>query len=138
MSLNREQRLAYVLDAVFDLSSKEAATVVGVTPEAYRQRLSRARSLLDNSTVQTCGLASAQAACRCERQLPALSQLQAGGQRKAVGLVALHRTERDEAERIFAAFTRVGDAAALFRAHPACQARFHRPQDRQSTPSPRY
>lgn len=122
MTLNREQRLAVVLDTVFDLPSKEAAAVVGVTPEAYRQRLSRARSLLDRFTGQTCGLTNPQAACHCERQLPALRTLQGGGPRKAIGLVALHRPERDEAERNFAAFTRVSDAAALFRAHPAYQA----------------
>ncbi|MBC7940779.1 MAG: RNA polymerase sigma factor, partial [Chitinophagaceae bacterium] len=72
MALSREQRLAYVVDTVFGLPSKEAAAVLGVTPEAYRQRLSRARQVLDAFTGQTCGLANPQAACRCQRQLPAV------------------------------------------------------------------
>jgi hypothetical protein len=37
-------------------------------------------------------------------------------------VVALHRSELQEAESAFSAFTRVGDAAAVFRAHPAYQA----------------
>jgi RNA polymerase sigma factor (sigma-70 family) len=35
MTLDREQRLIYVLDTVFDLPSKEAAAVVGITPDAH-------------------------------------------------------------------------------------------------------
>ena len=89
MTLTRDQRLAYVLDAF---------------------------------TGQTCGLANPQARCHCERQLPALRHLGAGGQAKAASVVPLHRSEQQEAERAFSAFTRVGDAAALFRAHPAYQA----------------
>ena len=122
MTLTRDQRLAYVLDTVFGLPSQQAAEVVGISPEAYRQRLSRARSLLDAFTGQTCGLANPQARCHCERQLPALRHLRAGGQAKVASVVALHGSELQEAERAFSAFTRVGDAAALFRAHPAYQA----------------
>jgi RNA polymerase sigma factor (sigma-70 family) len=122
MTLNREQRLAYVLDTVFGLPSKDAAAVVGITPDAYRQRLSRARSLLDDFTDKTCGLANPKARCHCEAQLPALRNLRAGGQHKPASLVAIHRSELGAAEQAFAAFTRVGDAAALFRAHPSYQA----------------
>ncbi len=122
MTLTREQRLAYVLDTVFGLPSQQAAEIVGITPEAYRQRLSRTRVLLDAFTGQTCGLANPRAACHCERQLPALRQARAGAKAKAASVVALHRSELQEAERAFSAFTRVGDAAALFRAHPAYQA----------------
>jgi RNA polymerase sigma factor (sigma-70 family) len=121
MTLSREQRLAYVLDTVFDLPSKEAAAVVGITPAAYRQRLSRARSLLDEFAGRTCGLANPQARCQCAAQLPALRQLQASQPRRPTPLLALHRSELAAAEQAFAAFTRVGDAAALFRAHPAYQ-----------------
>lgn len=118
MTLSREQRLAYVLDVIFDLSSTEAAAVVGITPEAHRQRLSRARTALDGFTGKTCGLAHAESACRCERQLPALRAVQAQGRAKTIGLAPLQSVEREEAERSFNAFTRVSDAAALFRAHP--------------------
>ena len=69
-----------------------------------------------------CGLANPQAACRCERQLPAVRHIAAarGSDRSAV--VAIHREEMQEAERHFAAFTRVCDAASVLRGHPAYQA----------------
>ena len=118
MALDREQRLAYVIDTVFDLDSREAAAVVGISPAAYRQRLSRARARLDAFMSRACGLSNPEAACRCERQLPALRHLaQANGvDRSAV--MARHQPEREEAERQFAAFTRLTDAAAILRAHP--------------------
>jgi RNA polymerase sigma factor (sigma-70 family) len=122
MALDREQRLVYVIDTVFALDSKQAAGIVGISADAYRQRLSRARSRLDAFMNGHCGLANPQAACRCERQLPAVRHIAAarGSDRSAV--VAIHREEMQEAEHHFAAFTRVCDAASVLRAHPAYQA----------------
>jgi RNA polymerase sigma factor (sigma-70 family) len=122
MAFDRDQRLIYVLDTLFDLSSQDAAEVVGITPEAYRQRLSRTRVKLDAFMGQTCGLVSAEAACRCEKQLPAVRHLKsvAGAKRSAV--LAIHPAESAQAERLFEAFVRVGNAAAVFRAHPDYQA----------------
>ena len=118
MALDREQRLAYVIDTVFNLDSREAAAVVGISPEAYRQRVSRARRRLDAFMSQSCGLANPDSACQCERQLPAVRHLSKlhGVDRGAV--VALHKPEMEEAERHFVAFTRVADAAAMLRTHP--------------------
>jgi RNA polymerase sigma factor (sigma-70 family) len=121
MTLDREHRLAYVLDTVFALPGKEAAEVAGVTPEAYRQRLSRAHAKLNPFAQATCGLANVDTACRCERQLPATRHLRSTG-RSSLSVIAIHRAERDEAERHFDALVRMSDAAALFRAHPEYQA----------------
>jgi RNA polymerase sigma factor (sigma-70 family) len=118
MTLDREQRLVYLLDTVFDLPSKEAAAVVGITPAAYRQRLSRARARLQGFMERTCGLVAPEAACRCDRQLPAVRHQR--GTRAVVPILqpqsALHATQT------FDAFTRVADAASFFRAHPDVQA----------------
>lgn len=118
MALDREQRLAYVIDTVFDLDSREAAAVMGISPEAYRQRVSRARSRLDAVMGQSCGLANPEAACRCERQLPAVRHVGVSRSMDRGAVVALHKLELEEAERLFDAFTRVADAAAILRAHP--------------------
>ena len=79
MTLDREQRLAYVLDAVFGVSAQDGADVLEIEPAAYRQRLSRARRSLDPFVKGTCGLVNADAACRCERQLPALREPRSRG-----------------------------------------------------------
>jgi len=122
MALDREQRLVYVLDVVFGLASPEAAEVLGITPEAYRQRLARARSKLDGFAASTCGQVNREAACQCRLQLPALTHVRATSKEPATSLVAVHRRERAEAERQFDALVRMGDAAAVFRAHPAYEA----------------
>lgn len=119
MTLDREQRLAYVLDTVFGVTSEDGAEVLGIAPAAYRQRLSRARRSLGPFVRQTCGLVNDDAACRCERQLPALRKLAADvPQRRTFPLVATGPRETSDAERQFGALVRMSDAAALFRAHP--------------------
>ena len=122
MTLDRDHRLAYVLDVAFNLPSSEAAEVIGVTPQAYRQRLSRARAKLDGFATATCGLANPQAPCDCSRQVPALNAARAAGQIPPQGVMAIQREELAETGRRFDAMVRLGDAAALFRAHPQYQA----------------
>jgi Sigma-70, region 4 len=122
MALDREQRLVYVLDVVFGLASPQAAQVLAITPEAYRQRLARARAKLDGFAANTCGQVNRAAACQCERQVPALAHVRATSAAPATTLIAIHRRERDEAERQFDALVRMGDTAAVFRAHPAYEA----------------
>lgn len=123
MTLDREQRLAYVLDAVFGLSSEQGADVLGITSAAYRKRLSRVRASLDPFFHSTCGLSNPDASCRCDRQLPAMRKLQADQTpRKSIALVAVHRQEMIGAEQHFSAMLRMSDAAAIFRAHPEYQA----------------
>ena len=117
MALDREQRLCYVLDAVFGLSSKEGAMVLDIAPDAYRKRLSRARLALEPFVQRTCGLVNADAGCRCERQLPAVRAQAAAGPVEFVKLVAAGG-ELAEAGRHLDAMLRMSDAAALFRAHP--------------------
>ncbi len=121
MALDREQRLVLVLDAVFGLPSKQAADVLGLSAEAYRQRLSRARARLDTFAARTCGLASDSAACRCEKQLPALAHARQQGVPMSPPL-ARSRREMEQAEAQFGALLRLGDAASVLRAHPAYQA----------------
>lgn len=118
LALDREQRLVYVLDVVFGLSSAEAAQVLEITAEAYRQRLSRARARLEGFVGATCGWANRDAPCTCERQLPAIRHLKTGGGAVRAAPIAIVPAELEEAGRQFDALLRLGDAAAVFRAHP--------------------
>ena len=79
MRLDRDHRLAYLLDAVFGLASEDAARVLEIQPPAYRKRLSRARQALDEFSSAACGLANPAAACRCEKQVHTVKLLQANG-----------------------------------------------------------
>jgi hypothetical protein len=122
MTLDREHRLVFVLDLLFGLPSKDGAEVTGLTADAYRQRLSRARAKLDTFTQRICGLVQPDAPCRCERQLPALQHLQRSGTALAPSVIALHCAERDEAERALDGLVRISNAAELLRAHPEYRA----------------
>ncbi len=70
-ALDVEQRIAFVLGDVLELSGDEAAEVLGVDPAAFRKRLSRAREGLRAVLSQHCGLIEASNACRCHRRLDA-------------------------------------------------------------------
>jgi RNA polymerase sigma factor (sigma-70 family) len=122
MALDRDHRLAYLLDLLFGLNSLEAAAVCDISPELHRQRLSRARQKLDSFFGKTCGLASAQARCRCDKQAPVLRLARAQGLQAADAprpLAAETQAEQAAAEAAFEGLKRLGDAAGVLRAHPA-------------------
>jgi RNA polymerase sigma factor (sigma-70 family) len=79
MMLGREERLALVLVDLLGFDGAEAASLLEVAHDAFRQRLSRARQRLGTFLQQRCGVANEAAACRCEQQV-------AG--KKALGLTA--------------------------------------------------
>jgi RNA polymerase sigma factor (sigma-70 family) len=123
MALDRDQRLVYLLDSVFDLSSTEAAQVLGLTAEAYRQRLSRAKARLEPFMRERCGLVNEAARCRCDRQVDALRHAATASPESAGAgarrpLLLLEPVELAEAERAFRAYGRIADAAAVFRGLP--------------------
>ncbi len=83
LTLSREERLALVLVDLLGFDAAEAADIAEVSHDAMRQRLSRARTRLSAFLQRTCGVANPDAACRCEKQVPA---------KKALGLThALQR-----------------------------------------------
>jgi RNA polymerase sigma factor (sigma-70 family) len=123
MRLDRDHRLAYLLDAVFGLPSEEAAQVLEINPAAYRKRLSRARLSLDEFAQVHCGRVSEQAACRCEKQVHALAQLPVSVKAKILASNPLfqHQKEREQAAAAFDQVVAMSDMAAVLRRHPEWQ-----------------
>lgn len=114
--LDREHRLAYVLADVFDAEPALAASLCDVSPEAYRQRVSRARRALQAFVESFCGLVRDGAPCGCDRRVA-----------RAVELGRIHRDdprllrEGGQAERLPRAHREMRglfDAASLVRSHP--------------------
>lgn len=64
--LERNGRAAFILGEVFGMDSLDAAYVLEITPEAYRQRLSRARKSMEGFLQANCGLKNEQNPCRCQ------------------------------------------------------------------------
>lgn len=116
--LARDERIAFVLTEVFELSSADAAWILEVTPDAYRKRLERARKRLGNFLNSSCGLANPKAFCRCARRVDKAVELGRVDPRRPA--YATHPTTPGgrtaaEAER---QMVRLHDAAAILRAHP--------------------
>src|SRR5215471_5591698 len=68
LCLDRDQRLAYILGAIFAVSDTVAAEVLEITSENFRQRLARARRDLRNFMNDKCGLVNQANPCRCAKK----------------------------------------------------------------------
>lgn len=68
MCLDRRQRLAFILGEVFGESSENGAVALEVSPENFRQLLSRARRDLYQFMAGQCGLVNQANPCRCARK----------------------------------------------------------------------
>jgi hypothetical protein len=63
--------MAYALGEIFEVKSSEGAYILEITPQAFRQRLSRARSRVRKFMQKNCGLINEEKTCLCERLAPA-------------------------------------------------------------------
>lgn len=68
MCLDRRQRLAFVLGEIFGVASEQGGDVMEITPENFRQLLSRARHDLYQFMQNKCGLVNAANPCRCAKK----------------------------------------------------------------------
>jgi RNA polymerase sigma factor (sigma-70 family) len=68
MCLDRRQRLAFILGEVFGETSERGAAAMEISPENFRQLLSRARHDLYQFMNDKCGLVNAANPCRCARK----------------------------------------------------------------------
>jgi RNA polymerase sigma factor (sigma-70 family) len=76
LCLDREHRLAYLLEDVFDVSGEQGAAILEITPAAFRKRLSRARERMQDFLTKHCALINPDNPCKCEHQV--VSQLDTG------------------------------------------------------------
>ena len=67
--LEADERLAFVLGHICELDGTEAAEILGIEPDAFRKRLSRARERLQAALNANCGIVNPAAPCRCHRRL---------------------------------------------------------------------
>ncbi|MEJ2724691.1 MAG: hypothetical protein P8175_08605, partial [Deltaproteobacteria bacterium] len=70
LCLSREVRLVFILGVVFDVTSHEGAYILDITPEAFRQRLSRGRKQIRNFMTKKCSLLHPENPCTCAKLIP--------------------------------------------------------------------
>lgn len=68
LCLDRQQRIVWILGAVFNLKSTVAAPLLEISPENFRQQLSRARQDLFQFMNNKCGLIDPANPCRCHKK----------------------------------------------------------------------
>lgn len=66
--LDAQSRCIFILGTMFRLDSRLAGEILGISPEAYRQRLSRARKRMADFLSEYCGEYGC-GACRCSRRV---------------------------------------------------------------------
>jgi RNA polymerase sigma factor (sigma-70 family) len=70
LCLSREIRLAFILGVVFEVTSDEGSQILSITPEAFRQRLSRGRKQIQDFMTKKCSLVNPGNPCACAKLLP--------------------------------------------------------------------
>jgi RNA polymerase sigma factor (sigma-70 family) len=115
--LGREERLAYIIGEILEFDHKEAATILGVTPAAFRQRLARARKAIVDFTSRVCGIVDASNACRCTKRAAYAISVGRVQPRRPLFPVdgTSHAALTDEIQRL----DRLRRSVALYRTHPS-------------------
>jgi len=67
LCLDRDHRLAYILGEIFEVSGEQGGAILGITPAAFRKRLSRSRERLFNFMEKHCSLINPANPCTCEK-----------------------------------------------------------------------
>lgn len=75
LCLSREQRITYLLGDLLGFTDVEGSTICDLSPAAFRQRLSRARSVMRRLMGDRCGLVRESNPCRCSRLVKATVEL---------------------------------------------------------------
>ena len=65
--LEKDVRIAVILGETYGVTSKEGAFILGISPEAFRARLSRGRKSLKNFMGGNCGLVNKNNTCKCSK-----------------------------------------------------------------------
>ena len=117
--LNRELRLAFVLGEIFGVTGKEGAEILGITPAAFRKRLSRGRRRIRHFMTKNCGLVHGKNPCQCARQLP--TDIKRGWidpENPVYAGPALSVPAAPDFERQLATLDEIGRLALLFETYP--------------------
>jgi RNA polymerase sigma factor (sigma-70 family) len=114
--LDRDHRLAFILGEILELPGEEGAAVLDIEPDAFRKRVSRARTRMAEFMKHNCGLVEDRRPCRCGKQ--AAKGVHVGfidPKRLVWGSHAI----RPEVERArVKAIDDISRAVAIFRSHP--------------------
>jgi RNA polymerase sigma factor (sigma-70 family) len=118
LCLDRPHRLAYVLGEILELPGEDAASILEISPVAFRKRISRARDEMEGFLKKHCGLADPANRCRCAKLVPlAVATGVVDPRRLALGALKARR-----ADRLRTDIEQLRTAAEVFRSLPSYSA----------------
>jgi RNA polymerase sigma factor (sigma-70 family) len=119
LCLKREVRLAVILGEIFGVKSAEGAKILGLTPAAFRQRLSRGKKQLMDFLVKRCGLVDPKNPCHC-KTLAALhvKKRHIDPENLLFATHPCHPRRDGHAEDLLKELNQMARAAMLIRSHP--------------------
>jgi RNA polymerase sigma factor (sigma-70 family) len=119
LCLKREVRLAVILGEIFGVKSAEGAKILGLTPAAFRQRLSRGKKQLMDFLVKRCGLVDPKNPCHC-KTLAALhvKKRHIDPENMLFATHPRHPRRDGHAEDLLKELNQMTRAAMLIRSHP--------------------
>src|SRR6202140_1045943 len=125
LCLDREQRLTFILGAIFEVSDTVAAEVLEITPDNFRQRLARARRDLRNFMNDKCGLVNHANPYRCAKKTRGFIQAGHVNQQNLLFVRERICEVREAAPKAYETIKTLDDkCAAIYRRHP-----FYKPPD---------
>ncbi len=124
LCLDREDRIAYILGEIFEVSGPEAALILSISASTFRKRLSRARQRLSAFMQARCGLMNAEVSCRCAHyaDFKKASRGRKFTDRLFFATPLLAQRENPQVVAGMRELARLDRMAALFRSHPVYQA----------------
>ena len=117
--LDRNHRIAYALGEIFEVNSIEGAYILEISPEAFRQRLSRARKLIRKFMQKNCGLINLKNPCYCERLAPSSVKTWWVNPEKIIFANHKRKHQTDDFDTSYLhEMNEINRIAGLFRSHP--------------------
>jgi RNA polymerase sigma factor (sigma-70 family) len=119
LCLDRDHRLTYILGEIFELSAEDGAAVLEISEEAFRKRLSRARTRMAEFVQANCGLHDPKHRCRCGKQAAAaMKHGYLDPQHLRFATHPVHSLRESENQRV-EALGEIDRALVVLRGHPS-------------------
>lgn len=120
--LEKETRLVLILGEQYGVTSNEGAYILGISPEAFRKRLSRSRELLENYMRKHCGMVNKNNACRCRKKVTGYIDYQGTAPGKKLVLKKeIVKKNREEVVAGLKELSEIDRTVAMYRHYPEYQ-----------------
>ena len=119
LGLKRDIRLAYIIGDIFGASSQEGAEILEISPESFRQRLSRGRKLIQEFMAKKCSLIYPDNPCRCALPIEHLIKMKVLDPKNPLFIThPCQSPQPEQTESPIEELDELGRITTVFRSHP--------------------